>query len=211
MGADVTVAVVEDDPDLRELHRIRLTPEYLVETFTDGRTALDRINDQEVLLLDRNLPAIDGDTVARQLRKDGYQGAIAMVTSQRPDPAIASVPIDEYVRKPVDRDSLLSIVDRLEHRLDASDSVRALLAMVTRRYRLEDAHPDGSLSRSDSYQSLTRQIEREYHRVRNDEATRTDITTFAKTVPTADDRRSGITDDLTIGESIDPLGRGQEL
>jgi len=165
MARPATVAVVEDDPDVRELHRLRLRDAYDVVTIPDGTTALSRPRDADVYLLDRELPDLDGDAVARRLRSRGFDGAIAMVTGQRPEPAIATLPIGEYVTKPVDGPALQSLVDRLEARLEAPDAIRELFGMVSRRGRLEDAHDRATLSDTDAYCALSRRLEDQSRRV----------------------------------------------
>ncbi|WP_136689723.1 response regulator transcription factor [Halorhabdus amylolytica] len=179
MGESVTVAIVEDDPDVLELHRLRLLEEYDVVTIADGTEALHRIEDEDVLLLDRRLPGPDGDVVARRLRAEGYQGAIAMVTGERPEPAVADLPVDDYVIKPIDRSELRSLVDRLLTRLDAPEPVREWFAMVSRRGRLEDANDRMHLSDSSAYQSLVRRIDRQYRQIIGDAASHDRIAKMA--------------------------------
>ncbi|WP_135662828.1 response regulator transcription factor [Halorhabdus rudnickae] len=213
MGEPVTVAVVEDDPDLRELHRLRLEAEYDVVTIANGTEALSRIAAEDVLLLDRNLPETDGDSIARELRARGYRGAVAMVTSERPDPAVATLPIDEYVTKPLDSEELLSLVDRLTTRLDAPEPIRDLFAMETRRHRLENTPNSGDLVESDPYRSLSRRIDRQYYRVTVDGFPLERIAAFAgnaleQTIVLPDEIGSSRGDPGTVEATPGP---GQEL
>lgn len=213
MGEPVTVAVVEDDPDVRELHCLRLREEYDVVTMADGTEALRRIEGEEVLLLDRRLPGPDGDTVTRRLRSRGYHGAIAMVTGERPDPAVADLPVDEYVLKPLDGAELRSLVDRLERRLDVTEPVRELLAMVSRRARLEELDDGPRMVDSEAYRSLLRRIDRQYRRVLDDVDSPDRIATVASETldPTIDPPDVLEKSRKTVRSIESTPGTGQEL
>jgi len=169
MGVSATILVVEDDPDLRSLHRLWLAEDYDVQAVADGESAVaDADGTVDIVLLDRDLPGIDGDTVARRLDGDGFQGSIAMVTGQVPDPSVATLPIDDYVTKPIDADELRAVVDRLIARLAVPPSVRTLFGLVTRRARLEASLDVSRLANGDPFDELTRRIDDQWRTVRRE-------------------------------------------
>ncbi|WEL17006.1 Rec domain [Halorhabdus sp. SVX81] len=168
MDAPVSVLVVEDDPDLRCLHRLWLAEDYDVTAVADGESALEAaVETVDVVLLDRDLPGMDGDGVARRLNADGFQGLIAMVTGREPDPSIATLPIDEYVTKPVEAAELRAVVDRLAARQQVPPAVRTLFGSVTRRARLESSLGCRPAD-SDAFAELTRRIDDQWATVRRD-------------------------------------------
>ena len=80
---NIKVALVEDDPFLREICSKKLAKEgYTVYEAIDGQQALDTVKKvkPDIVLLDIILPAIDGFQILHELR-------------QNPDKDIASVPI----------------------------------------------------------------------------------------------------------------------
>ena len=67
------ILIAEDDPDSREVTRINLQAwGYEVVEACDGREALEKINETspDLVLLDIQMPFLDGFAVLRQLRQD---------------------------------------------------------------------------------------------------------------------------------------------
>lgn len=79
------VLVVEDDGRLRALIARELrSAGYLVDAVASGGEALARLVDGDVdlVLLDLNLPDVDGVEVAERIRRDGSDVPIVMVTAR---------------------------------------------------------------------------------------------------------------------------------
>jgi type IV pilus assembly protein PilB len=113
--APVTVLVVDDDPSMRALLQTVLADGYRVVEAEDGETALawferDR---PEVVLLDLELPGLDGIEVTRRIRAldDRAATAILAVTGIE-DPATEVegllAGIDDYVTKPFEEEVLVA-------------------------------------------------------------------------------------------------------
>lgn len=78
------VLVVEDEPRLAEAIATWLRQDsHAVDVALDGAAALDRacVNDYDVIVLDRDLPAVHGDDVCRQLVAAGSAARIVMLTA----------------------------------------------------------------------------------------------------------------------------------
>lgn len=78
------VLIVEDDFDLAETLAEGLKAEgYLVEHVGDGGRALSRIatTDVDLVILDRDLPVIDGDAVCRAMVAMSHPARILMLTA----------------------------------------------------------------------------------------------------------------------------------
>jgi DNA-binding response OmpR family regulator len=100
--------VVEDDPDIVELidHYLRAEG-FEVEKAADGRRALERLRAESfgLLILDLQLPGLDGLTVCAELRRDKRTSALPIVMlTARGDEADRVVGLevgaDDYVVKP---------------------------------------------------------------------------------------------------------------
>jgi len=104
------VILVDDDRDVRELLRVVLGKVGVVcETAATGEeaVALIRGGPADLLIIDKNLPGIDGLEAARRVRELQPGIRIALVTgydSEEARQAAGDVGIDDYIRKPVDID-----------------------------------------------------------------------------------------------------------
>lgn len=116
------ILVVDDEPELLKLiSRILVASQHVVVSARDGEEALAMAQRErpELVILDLNLPRIDGFEVCRRLKADPATKAtpIIMLTAaytnmNDADRGIASG-ADEYVVKPFVREVLLHNVDRL--------------------------------------------------------------------------------------------------
>ncbi len=114
------VLVVDDNPEIRNTFQVFLQLEgHSVETVDCGRAALDRIRETnpDVVLLDIDLPDLDGFAVAEQVR--GLRGAdaprlIAITGAAGPRETMRALRagFDAHLTKPVDGRSLLRAVAR---------------------------------------------------------------------------------------------------
>jgi signal transduction histidine kinase len=112
------VLVVDDNPEIRGTLQVFLQLEgHAVETVDCGRAALDRIRDSnpDVVLLDIDLPDLDGYAVAEQVRV--LRGAaaprlIAMTGASGPREKVRALRagFDAHLSKPVDGRSLLRTI-----------------------------------------------------------------------------------------------------
>src|SRR5579883_537668 len=100
------ILLVEDDEYIVAMLVKALTPyHYKVETISDGRTGLEwaKAFDYDLLLLDVMLPKMDGISLCRQLRLEGCQTPIIMLTAKdsTSDRIMGlEVGADDYVVKP---------------------------------------------------------------------------------------------------------------
>jgi two-component system OmpR family response regulator len=79
------VLVVDDDVDLLDLMTYALRREgYNVLAAVDGQQALQRWESEnpDIVLLDGNLPKIDGFEVCRRIRRNGYEVPVIFLTAR---------------------------------------------------------------------------------------------------------------------------------
>jgi DNA-binding response OmpR family regulator len=99
------VLLVEDDADLLDLLTYALRREgYTVLTAMDGQQALKRWEDDtpDVVLLDANLPKLDGYEVCRRIRHDGTTPIIMLTARDEEEDILRGFRLgaDDYVNKP---------------------------------------------------------------------------------------------------------------
>lgn len=146
------ILVVEDDKNTRKLLSAVLKAEgYFILGAADGNEALDIMESQHVdlLIADLMMPNLDGYELTRQLRENGFNLPILMVTAkQLPEDKRKGflVGTDDYLTKPFDEMELVLRVKALfrramivsEHKITLGEVVLDYDALtVTRR---DDTH-----------------------------------------------------------------------
>ena len=127
------VLVVDDEPFVLELVTTRLTlAGYRTFSARDGREALTRMMDvrPEAMILDINMPGLDGFSVLRHMRTSGLTDRIAtMVLTARNQPEDVQTAISlgarDYLSKPFRDDQLLARVARLMRKRSAERPVES--------------------------------------------------------------------------------------
>ncbi|GIF00333.1 response regulator transcription factor [Paractinoplanes rishiriensis] len=100
------ILVVEDEPLLADAVAQGLRHEaYAVDVAYDGAAALERlgVNDYDVVVLDRDLPAVHGDDVCRHLAERGGATRVLMLTAAAGiDERVTGLSLgaDDYLPKP---------------------------------------------------------------------------------------------------------------
>ena len=121
--------VVEDDPDIVELldHYLRAEG-FTVDALGDGKKALDRIRleSYDLLVLDLQLPGLDGLSLCAEVRRDKRTRDVPVVMlTARGDEADRIVGLemgaDDYVVKPFSPKELVARVRALFRRLDRKE------------------------------------------------------------------------------------------
>jgi CheY-like chemotaxis protein len=108
------ILLIDDDFSTGELTSILLAADgYRVAVARNGAEALERLHDGEppdLILLDLNMPVMDGCTFCRQLRDGGLARVPVVVLSGLPDAAdqAAVVGAAACLAKPVDNITLLT-------------------------------------------------------------------------------------------------------
>jgi DNA-binding response OmpR family regulator len=116
------ILVVEDEPRLADRIRRRLAEEgHVVDVSHDGAEALEmaRATGYDLIILDLMLPYLDGREVCRQLRADGDDVRILMLTAlDAVDDRVAGLETgaDDYLVKPAALSELVARVRALSRR-----------------------------------------------------------------------------------------------
>jgi two-component system response regulator ResD len=114
------VALVEDDPNIRESTRIFLSSQgFHVETFNSAEaflTAHAGILPFEVLLLDLNLPGATGLSLCEKIKKRAEAPAVIIITAQNDEKTAVmafDLGADDFIRKPFGLKELNSRLQRV--------------------------------------------------------------------------------------------------
>ncbi|WP_035989541.1 response regulator [Leptolyngbya sp. KIOST-1] len=116
------ILLVEDDPTTRDLLVFHLTAaRYTVEQAADGITAqeLAAMWNYDLILLDINIPRLDGISLCRRLRGQGVSTPILMLTAQAQDEDVITgldAGADDYVTKPFEVSQVLARIRALLRR-----------------------------------------------------------------------------------------------
>ncbi len=129
------ILLVEDDPDDQELTKRALRSSKLLNTLkivNDGEQALDYLYQRgdfagpdtaprpELILLDLNMPKLDGRSVLTRIKQDPELRSIPVViltTSSREEDVARSyhLGVNSYITKPVRMEGFIRAIQDLEH------------------------------------------------------------------------------------------------
>ena len=153
------VLIVEDEPDLANLYAAWLDESCSVETAYDGSEALDAIDDTiDVVLLDRRMPGLSGDTVLDAIRDRGLDCRVAMVTAVEPDFDIIGMGFDDYLVKPVSKDDLITVIDQLLLRSTYDEQLQQYFSLAAKKALLDAQKTEAELRSSQEYAELKDQL-----------------------------------------------------
>jgi signal transduction histidine kinase/GAF domain-containing protein/ActR/RegA family two-component response regulator len=122
--AALRILVADDGPDNRRLvsHFLRRAGAR-VEVAADGREAVDAVlgaqEPFDLVLMDMQMPELDGYDATRQLRRRGFAGPVVALTGNAMDgdeDRCRNAGCDGYLTKPIDRRQLVEQVRRTAHR-----------------------------------------------------------------------------------------------
>ncbi|HEY9851031.1 MAG TPA: response regulator [Leptolyngbyaceae cyanobacterium] len=106
--------LVEDDPLLSAtLTKVLAAHHYEIDLAIDGRAGLERATavDYDLILLDVQIPKLDGISLCRQLRSQNYRKPILLLTANNTDADVVAgldAGADDYIGKPCAPEVLLA-------------------------------------------------------------------------------------------------------
>jgi DNA-binding response OmpR family regulator len=111
------ILIIDDDPRIRQMIQLALEEEgFAIETAADGQQGLERASRTRpaLIVLDMNLPVIDGAVVADRLQLVHREPPpiILITADDRPEQRARRVGACGYLRKPFDLHDLVSLIHR---------------------------------------------------------------------------------------------------
>ena len=110
------ILIVDDDPSLLSLMRILLiSSNYEVDTASNGQLGLNlaKKNDYSLVLLDLEMPVMNGRQFFRAFRSEGYETPVVLISAFGAESARAELSANAAVSKPFDPTHLAYVVDSL--------------------------------------------------------------------------------------------------
>jgi DNA-binding response OmpR family regulator len=154
------ILVVDDESRLADLFAAWLQADWRVDTAYDGEEALEKMADSvEIVLLDRRMPGLSGDEVLQRIRSEGYDSRVVMVTAVDPDFDIIEMGFDDYLVKPVSKDDLVDIVDRIQTRSTYEADIQEYYSLVSKKSLLESEKSARELEDNEEYQELVDRVD----------------------------------------------------
>ncbi len=150
-----TVLVVDDEEEVADVYALRLRGEYDTRVAYGGQEALDTIDeDVDVVLLDRRMPEVSGDGVLDNIRAEGLDCRVIMVTAVDPDLDIVEMPFDDYLCKPIDKETMQSAIDQQLRSVTYDERLTEYMSIAAKIGVLESEKTEAELGDSEEYQEL---------------------------------------------------------
>ena len=151
-----TVLVVDDEEQVADVYALRLRGEYETRTAHGGAAALEAYDgDVDVVLLDRRMPDVAGDQVLAELRERDADVRVVMLTAVDPDFDILSMPFDDYLCKPVEKDDLLAAIDQQVEARRYDEQLDEYLEVTSKLSLLQAEKTPQELEGNDEVQALS--------------------------------------------------------
>jgi DNA-binding response OmpR family regulator len=119
----ISVLIVEDDPNIRELLQMYLEKDgYAVTLAVDGGQGLEKFRaiKPDLVLLDVMMPVMDGWAVCKAIRAEGSTPVIMLTAKGETDDKVTGLKAgaDDYVTKPFEMKELLARIEAVLRRAD---------------------------------------------------------------------------------------------
>ena len=159
--------VVDDEKEVADAYALRLRGACAVETAYGGREALSVVEDHpvDIVLLDRHMPDISGDTVLTELDDRGFDGRVVMVTAIDPEFDVLDLPFDDYLCKPIDREDVREVVDQ-QRQILAYETLGEFFSVKSTKTVLEAETSPDQREGNEDFQSVARRADRLERRAR---------------------------------------------
>jgi DNA-binding response OmpR family regulator len=125
----ITIAIIEDEEDLLELLEFTLQQNgYDAVGFTNTKKVKDFIIEEnpDLLIVDRNLPGVEGSLFVKELKREGYDIPVIFLTAKADEDDILEGferGADDYVTKPFNMKELLARVKAVLKRHNISANI----------------------------------------------------------------------------------------
>ena len=144
----ITILIVEDDDMVRLLTKTKLAPLYRIEEAANGKEALEVLDHKHIdlLIVDIQMPQMNGYELVRILRESGDQKPVIMLTAMtsfdHKREGFASG-IDDYLTKPIHYEELVWRIEALLRRANISTEKKIRIGKFVMNQTTYTAEHDG--------------------------------------------------------------------
>jgi len=156
------VLVVDDEVAVADTYALRLETEYEIRVAYGGDEALETVDEEvEAILLDHRMPGLSGDEVLETLRDRGDDGVVVMTTAVDPDLNILEMEFDDYLCKPVDRETIMQTLEQhLGPPGNTDERLDEFFQVVSKLSVLKEEKTQTELEASEDFERLQRRADR---------------------------------------------------
>lgn len=153
------VLVVDDERDVADLYAAQLGDAYETTVAYGGEAALDTVGPNiDAVLLDRRMPDVSGDTVLETIRERDLDCVVVMVTAVDPDLNILEMEFDDYLPKPVDKETLRTTLDRNLDTAGRSERIERYFTLLSKLEVLVGELSAGELEESEEFKETAQEV-----------------------------------------------------
>ncbi|MCT9097359.1 response regulator transcription factor [Haloarchaeobius sp. HME9146] len=163
-----SILIVDDEEKLANMYTLWLRADYDVETVYDGEPVIPKLDDVDVVLLDRRMPGYSGEEVLERIRDRDTDTSIILITAVDPDFDILELPFDDYLCKPVQHTDLVSAIEQQLTARAHSDDLQEYIQFATKQRLLEFEHSPHVLESNTEYVELRRRVDELEDQLRQD-------------------------------------------
>lgn len=159
-ATEQVVLIAEDNPRVKTMYSTWLEDEYTVRTASDGEETLRNLDsDVGVVVLDRRMPGPSGDEILDWIRSQQYDIRVVMSTSSDVDLDLLELAFDEYLTKPVQKQTLFSTVAALFERREYDAQLQEYLALRSKLALLQVEYTAETLEANEEYRRLRTRLD----------------------------------------------------
>jgi len=153
-----SILIIEDDPMASSALSDYSSNPFKVRTVSRGEDGIRHYTkDTDLVILDRKLDDMSGDTVATEIKEKDQHALILVVSGIDPEDNILDLPVDCYLKKPVSRTELRSRISDILNRQGLELEQREYLALRSKQSALIETHGASALGLQ-SYDRIEQRI-----------------------------------------------------
>ena len=154
-----SVLILEDERMIADIFADYFSESYHTQYVPTGTEALEAYTaDTDLVIIDRKLEGMSGDTVAARIRAEHEQQLLLCVSGVEPDSDIYELEYDDYIHKPVEEAEMRTRMELLLNRAALDSTARTYLSLRSKQLALIDTHGKAA-TKMDGYKNCTAQIE----------------------------------------------------
>jgi DNA-binding response OmpR family regulator len=154
-----SVLILEDERMVANILEDYFSDSYDVQYVPTGTEALEAYTaDTDLIIIDRNLEGMSGDTVATRIRANHEQQLLLCVSGVEPDNDIYELDYDDYIHKPVEEDEMRTRMELLLNRAALDSTARTYLSLRSKQLALIDTYGKAA-TKMNGFENCTAKIE----------------------------------------------------